>query len=86
MHNNILHILVQYHEYTLKKKNNKQICSNIYLLPVYMAGTRGVGRNFSRGVVLNAIFQKVFFCTDLLPNTLYRKCMKFAPKKGGGVI
>ena len=35
------------------------------------------------GVVLNVNFKKVFFCTDLCPNTLYRKCIKFAPKKGG---
>ena len=26
---------------------------------------------------------KSLFCTDLSPNTLYRKCIKFAPKKGG---
>ena len=42
---------------------------------------RGVGRTFSRGVVLNAAFQKGYFCTDLIPNTLYRKCIKFAQKK-----
>ena len=41
--------------------------------------TRGVGRNFSRGVVLSAIFQKGSFCTDLFCNTLYRKCIKLAP-------
>ena len=48
-------------------------------------GTRGGGRNFSRGGgSLNAIFQKGSFCNDLLPNTLYRKCIKFASQKGGG--
>ena len=26
--------------------------------------------------------KRCFFCTDLLPITLYRKCIKFAPKKG----
>ena len=34
---------------------------------------RGVGRNFFKGGgggILNAIFQKVYFCTDLFPNTL----------------
>ena len=25
-----------------------------------------------------------FFFTDLSPNTLYRKCTKFGPSKGGG--
>ena len=45
---------------------------------------RGVGRTFSRWVVLNATFQKLNFCTDLVPNTLYRKCIKFAHKRGGG--
>ena len=46
---------------------------------------RGVGRNFSTGggVVLNGNFLKGCYCTDLCPNTLYRKCIKFAPKKGG---
>ena len=44
---------------------------------------RGVGRNFPRVVVLNAIFHKGYLFTDLFPNTLYRKCIKFAPKKGG---
>ena len=29
-------------------------------------------------------FQKGSFCTDLFPNTLYRKCIKFAPKRVGG--
>ena len=27
--------------------------------------------------------QKGYFCIDLSTNTLYRKCIKFAPKKGG---
>ena len=36
------------------------------------------------GVVLNVNFKKGYFCTDLGPNTLYRKCIKFAPKKGRG--
>ena len=41
---------------------------------------RGVGRNFSRGVVLNGIFQKkVSFCTDFIFNVLYSKCKQFAP-------
>ena len=35
------------------------------------------------GVVLNVNFKKYFFLTDLCPYTLYRKCIKFAPKKGG---
>ena len=29
------------------------------------------------------LISKGVFCTDLCPNTLYRKCIKFAPKKGG---
>ena len=46
--------------------------------------TRGVGRNFSMGVVLNVFFfKKGSYCTDLFPNTLYRKCIKFGPKKMG---
>ena len=45
--------------------------------------SRGVGRNLSRGVVLNVIFQKGYFCTDRFTNTLHRKCIKIAPKKGG---
>ena len=47
---------------------------------------RGVGRIFSRGgrVFLNVTFQKGYFCIDVSTNTLYRKCIKFAPKKGGG--
>ena len=36
------------------------------------------------GVVLNAKFQKGSFCIDLFPNTLDRKYVKFALKKGGG--
>ena len=35
------------------------------------------------GGVLNGIFQKRSFFIDLSPNTLYRKCKKFAPKKEG---
>ena len=35
------------------------------------------------GVVLNVNFQKGSFCTDLFLNSLYRKCIKFGPKKGG---
>ena len=31
------------------------------------------------GLVLKAIFQKGCFCTDLLPNTLHRKCTKMCP-------
>ena len=31
------------------------------------------------GVVLNATFLKCSFCTDLFPNTLYRKCITFPP-------
>ena len=41
---------------------------------------RGVERIFSMGGgggVSNAIFQKGSICTDLFPNTLYRKCRKF---------
>ena len=38
---------------------------------------------FRGGVVLNVIFSKGSFCTDLLPNTLYRECIKNVPKKGG---
>ena len=34
--------------------------------------------------MLNINFLKGYFCTDLYPNTLYRKCIKVAPKKGGG--
>ena len=34
--------------------------------------------------VLNGIFQKGYFCTYLFLNTLYRKCIKFAPKTRGG--
>ena len=45
---------------------------------------RVVGWNFIRGVVLNVTFQKGYFCTDLFPNTLYRKYIRFAPKKIGG--
>ena len=41
---------------------------------------RGLGRG---GVVLNVTFQKGYFCIDLSANTLYRKCIKFVPKKGG---
>ena len=38
---------------------------------------------FFKGGRLNGIYQKGSNCTDLIPNTLYRKCIKFAPKKGG---
>ena len=42
----------------------------------YLMGlkNRGVGRNFSRGGRFKCYFLKVFFCTDLCPNTFYRKC------------
>ena len=36
-------------------------------------------RTFSMGVVLNVIFQNSSFCTDLFPNTLLMKYIKFAP-------
>ena len=45
---------------------------------------RGVGRNISRGwgeVIVNVVLQKDSNCTDLFPNTLYWKCIKFG---GGG--
>ena len=42
-----------------------------------------VGRNFVKGGRLNGIYQKGSNCADLIPNTLYRECIKFAPKKGG---
>ena len=49
---------------------------------------RGVGKNLSRGGgVLDETFQKGSLCTDLFPNTLCRKCIKFTPHKkakGGG--
>ena len=44
---------------------------------------RGVGRNFSMGGRFKCYFLKGSFCTDLDPNTLYKKCIKFSPKKGG---
>ena len=43
---------------------------------------RGVGRNFTGGwggVVLNVNFYKGYFCTDLFPNTLYKKCVESPP-------
>ena len=45
---------------------------------------RGVGRNFSMGGRFKCYFLKGYFCTDLDPNTLYKKCIKFAPRNGGG--
>ena len=52
----------------------------------YCSGTTRQGRKkeFFKGeggggVVLNAILKKGSFCTDLFYNTLYRKCMEFAP-------
>ena len=65
------------------------LLKNIYIYNSYDTGSvqghqfRGVGRNFSRGV-LNVTFQKGYFWIDLSTKTLYRKCIKFAPKKGGG--
>ena len=51
---------------------------------------RGAGRHFSRGGgdVLNGFsLQKGWICTDLIPDTLYRKCIKSVPKNGGeGVV
>ena len=45
--------------------------------------TRGVGRNSSKGGRFECFyFQKGYFWTDLFPNTLYRKCIKIALKKG----
>ena len=35
------------------------------------------------GVVFNINFEKGSLCTGLIPNTLYRKCIKFAPKNWG---
>ena len=32
----------------------------------------------TRGVILDAIFQKGSFCSDVFPYTLYRKYIKFA--------
>ena len=41
--------------------------------------SRGVGRTFSGGGVrFKCYFSKRFVCTDLTPNTLYRKCIQFA--------
>ena len=47
--------------------------------PQYKA--RGVGRILSQPPVLNGIFQRGSFCTDLFPDTLYRKYIKFAPNR-----
>ena len=33
------------------------------------------------GVIKGIFFQKCSFCTDFFPNTLFRKCKQFAPKK-----
>ena len=45
---------------------------------------RGVGRHFSRGggrfkCSFFPFFKKDLFCTDLFPNTLHWKCIRFAP-------
>ena len=46
---------------------------------------RGLGMPFSRVVVLNEIFsKKVLFALISSPNTLHRKCMKFAGVGGAG--
>ena len=55
--------------------------------PTIFVGIQGRRKELFKGggggVVLNAIFQKGYFFTDLFPNILYRKCIQFAPKKGG---
>ena len=38
------------------------------------------------GVVLNVTYIKGYFCTNLFPNTLYRICIKFAPKNNNKTI
>ena len=49
-----------------------------------LAAIRGVGMNFSGGGHFKWNFSKGSFCTDLFPNTLYRKCITPPPSYASG--